>query len=115
MPTHDTTGIQESVMKLTEVISHIRMDNKIEVRKARESGKLAETIPLASSDSVQISAGSKEVLKMQDIVKNTPSVRTEMVEDLKRQVENGEYQVSGTQIADKMMESWLTDEGILGS
>ena len=102
-------------MKLTEVISHIRMDNKIEVKKTRESGKLAETIPLVPADSVQISAGSKEVLKMQEIVKNSPSVRTEMVDELKRQVENGEYQVSGTQIADKMLESWLADEGILGS
>ncbi len=101
-------------MKLTELISQIRTDNKIEVKKARETAKSAETKPMVSPDRVQISEGSKEVLKMQEIVKNTPSVRTEMVAELKRQVENGDYHVDGTQIADKMMESWLADEGILG-
>ncbi len=101
-------------MKLTDLISHIRTDNKIEVKKTREAAKSAETSPTVSADSVQISAGSKEVLKMQEIVKNTPSVRTEMVAELKRQVENGEYHVDSTQIADKMLESWLADEGIIG-
>jgi flagellar biosynthesis anti-sigma factor FlgM len=90
------------------------MDNKIEVKKARETANSAETASAVPPDSVQISDGSKEVLKMQEIVKNTPSVRTEMVDELKRQVENGEYHVDGTQIADKMMASWLADEGILG-
>ena len=100
-------------MKVTDLISHIRTDNKVEVKKMRETAKSAETKPTVSSDSVQISEGSKEVLKMQEIVKNTPSVRTEMVAELKRQVDNGEYHVDGTQIADKMMESWMADEGIL--
>ena len=101
-------------MKLTDLISPIRTDNKIEVKKTREAAKSAECKPMVSADSVQISDGSKEVLKMQEIIKNTPSVRTEMVDELKRQVDNGEYHVSGTQIADKMMESWLADEGIVG-
>ena len=101
-------------MKLTDMISHVRMDNKMEVKKTQDAGKVAETIHLAPADSVQISEGSKEVLKMQAIVKNTPSVRADMVDELKRQIENGEYQVSGTQIADKMMESWLAEEGLLG-
>ena len=101
-------------MKLTDLISQIRTDNKIEVKKTRETAKAAEASPTVPADRVQISEGSKEVLKMQEIVKNTPSVRTEMVDELKRQVDNGEYHVSGTQIADKMLESWMADEGILG-
>ena len=101
-------------MKLTDLISQVRTDNKIEVKKTREAAKSAEAAPAAATDRVQISDGSKEVLKMQEIVKNTPSVRTEMVDELKRQVDNGDYNVSGTDIADKMMESWMADEGVLG-
>lgn len=101
-------------MKLTDLISQVRTDNKIEIKKTRETAKSPEASPLVSQDRVQISDGSKEVLKMQEIVKNTPSVRTDMVDELRRQVENGEYDVSATDIADKMMDSWMADEGVLG-
>lgn len=101
-------------MKLTDLISQVRTDNKIEIKKMRETAKSPEASPLVSQDRVQISDGSKEVLKMQEIVKNTPSVRTDMVDELRRQVENGEYDVSAQDIADKMMDSWMADEGVLG-
>nr|MDA3834364.1 flagellar biosynthesis anti-sigma factor FlgM [Spirochaetales bacterium] len=94
-------------MKLTDLISQVRTDNKIDVIKTQETAPAAETSPLVAADRVEISEGSKEVLKMQEIVKNTPSVRTGMVDELKRQVESGEYNVAGTDIADKMLESWI--------
>ena len=100
-------------MKLTDVISQVRTDTKIEVKKAREAQQAQAPAGEATSDKVEISTGTQDMQKMREILANTPSVRTEMVATLKRQIENGEYQVPSQEIADKMMSSILADEGIL--
>lgn len=100
-------------MKLTDVVSQIRTENKIEVKKARDAEK-AGSSAVKSADTVALSSGSKEVQKMREIIEKTPSVRADRVEALKRQVENGEYHVDARDIADKMLESFMADEGIMG-
>ena len=100
-------------MKLTDVISQIRKDNKIEVKKTKDAEKSAPT-SLEVTDKVELSASSKEVQKMRNIIRDTPSVRAEKVETLKRQIENGEYKVDGHSVADKMIESLMADQGLLG-
>ena len=97
-------------MKLTDVISQVRTDTKVEVKKAQKADQASAGE--ATGDKVEISNGTKDMQKMREILANTPSVRTEMVATLKRQIENGEYQVPSHQIADKMLSSWLADEGI---
>ena len=100
-------------MKLTDLISQVRTDNKIEVKKAREAKEAQAPAGEAARDKVEISSGTQEMQKMREIIAKTPSVRTEMVETLKRQVENGEYKVSSKEIADKMLGDVLADEGVL--
>lgn len=46
---------------------------------------------------------------MQEILQETPEVRKEKVDELKRQIEEGTYQVDSHQVADKMMWSLLSD------
>ena len=101
-------------MKLTDVVSQIRTETKIEVKKAREAGKVASDNKAESTDTVALSAGSREVQKMRQIIDETPSVRADRVETLRRQIENGEYQVDSRDIADKMLASFMADEGIMG-
>jgi len=100
-------------MKLTDVVSQIRTETKIEVKKARESAEVASSKE-AATDTVAISPESKEVQQMRQIIKDTPAVRAEKVAALKEQVENGDYRVEATDIADKMLASFMADEGILG-
>jgi len=96
-------------MKLTGVFPQIKTDNKVQ-----KSGNLSADAPVqksttVGSDRVELSAGSREVLKMQEILQETPEVRKEKVADLKRQIEEGTYQVDSYKVADKMMWSLLSD------
>ncbi len=100
-------------MKLTDAISQVRTDSKIEVKKARAAEKAQAPAGDGAADKVEISSGTQDMQKMREILANTPAVRTEMVATLKRQIENGEYQVPSQEIADKMLDSLFADEGIL--
>ncbi len=97
------------IMKLTSVFPQIKTDNKIQKSSGSASTKpVAGSVPLAA-DKVEFSAGSREVLKMQELLQEAPDVRQELVADLKRQVEDGSYQVDPYKVADKMLKSLLSD------
>jgi negative regulator of flagellin synthesis FlgM len=102
-------------MKLTDVISQVRTDTKVGVKKAREAEQAPASAGETSGDKVEISNGTKDMQKMREILANTPAVRTEMVATLKRQIANGEYQVPSREVADRMLSSLLADEGIYDS
>ena len=99
-------------MKLTDVISQIRTDNKIEVKKTRQMENGSKATVSSSPDTVDLSSGSKDVQKMQEILNQTPSVRTELIESLKAQIEGGTYNVDSRDIADKMMDEFLSENQI---
>jgi negative regulator of flagellin synthesis FlgM len=99
-------------MKLTDLISQVRTDTKIEVKKARATEQAQAPARESTGDKVDISTGTQDMQKMREILANTPSVRAEMVDTLKRQIENGEYQVPSQELADKMLNSLFADEGI---
>ncbi|MBU0729643.1 MAG: flagellar biosynthesis anti-sigma factor FlgM [Proteobacteria bacterium] len=98
-------------MKLTNLFPQIKTDNKIQIKKtadagvdpARTAGSTVET------DRVELSDGSRDVQKMQEILLETPVVREEKVQELKQQVASGKYQVDPYKVADRMLTSLLTD------
>lgn len=95
-------------MKVTDALQQIRTDNKVEVKKSRKAEE-AGGPGTAPTDKVELSSGSRDVQKMQEILAETPPIRTELVESLKQQIEKGEYQVDSRDIADKMMETLLSE------
>ena len=103
-------------MKLTNVYpqNKARTESRVEVKKdsAPRAGatKSAETgAPASASDKVELSAHSRDVGRMQQILDSTPTVRTELVTEIKGKVDRGEYQVDAKDVADKMLMSLLTD------
>ncbi|MDH3392472.1 MAG: flagellar biosynthesis anti-sigma factor FlgM [Desulfobulbaceae bacterium] len=97
-------------MKLTGLIPQIKTDNKIQKSGNVASEKaVVKTSVAVGGDRVELSSGSRDVLKMQEILQETPEVRKEKVEEFKRQIEEGTYQVDSRQVADKMMWSLLSD------
>jgi len=95
-------------MKLTSVFPQIKTESKIQ-----KSGTVAATKPTSSSapvgtDRVELSAGSRDVSKMQSILQETPEVRAELVAELKRRIEDGSYEVDPYKVADKMMKDLLS-------
>ena len=96
-------------MKLTSVFPQIKTDNKIQKSGNVASGQPVQKSTAVGGDRVELSAGSREVLKMQEILQETPEIRQDKVADLKRQIEEGSYQPDSHQVADKMMWSLLSD------
>ena len=63
----------------------------------------------SSTDKVELSAESKEMQKIYEVLKSTPDVRAEKVSELKKQVQEGSYQVDSGAVAEKMIKDSLLD------
>ncbi|EKD34334.1 MAG: Anti-sigma-28 factor, FlgM, partial [uncultured bacterium] len=61
------------------------------------------------ADRVELSTGSQDVQKAQEILQQTPAVRPERIAALREQIERGEYEIDARQIADKMLFSLVSD------
>jgi len=64
---------------------------------------------LSSEDRVDLSAESREIKKIHDVLATTPEVRTERVEALKKLVESGQYEVNSGTLAEKMIKDFLSE------
>lgn len=100
-------------MKLTDVISQIRTDNKVEVKKTSKVQGESGGMGTVASDKVELSTNSRDVQKMQEILAQTPEMRMEMIESLKKEIDAGTYKVDSRDIADKMMDDLLAGEKII--
>jgi negative regulator of flagellin synthesis FlgM len=63
-----------------------------------------------SGDRVNLSQKACDIKKISDIIQKTPDVREEKVAHLKEEIASGNYQVSGRDIADKMLEEFILEE-----
>ncbi|MBI4793363.1 MAG: flagellar biosynthesis anti-sigma factor FlgM [Deltaproteobacteria bacterium] len=97
-------------MKLTDAISQIRTDNQVEVKKARKADAGAASAGPSAADKVDLSSTSRDVQKMKEILEQTPPMRMEMIESLKKQIDEGTYRIDARDIADKMMADLLGEE-----
>ena len=99
---------QGVVMKLTGIFPQIKTE-KIQKSGSVDLAKPVRVSTALGGDRVELSSGSREVMKMQEILQETPEVRREKVDALKRQIEEGTYQVDPQKVADKMMWSLISD------
>ena len=74
-------------MKLTDAISQIQTDNKISSKK--KSQDVNDAIPSAAAgrDRVELSSGSLDVQKIQEILQETPDIRLDKIQELKEKIE----------------------------
>mgnify|MGYP001351551367 CR=1 FL=1 len=96
-------------MKLTGIFPPIKTE-KVQVKRSEGStaagvGKTTAT----PTDRVELSAGSQEVQRMRELLDQTPDVRLDRVQALKEQIARGEYTVDPHRLADRMMETLLSD------
>ncbi|MEA3547857.1 MAG: flagellar biosynthesis anti-sigma factor FlgM [Thermodesulfobacteriota bacterium] len=97
-------------MKLTDVISQIQTDNKISSKKKSPGVNGTTPSSPAGRDRVELSSGSRDVRKIQEILQETPDIRLDKIQELKEKIEKGEYHVDSLQLADKMLMSLLSEE-----
>ncbi len=62
-----------------------------------------------AADRVELSTASRDVQKIQEVLKSTPDVRTEKVQELKSKIESNEYSVDAREIANKMVSNLIED------
>jgi negative regulator of flagellin synthesis FlgM len=100
-------------MKISDIFPQIKAE-KIQVKKNQEASaaKVDSASSTTGSDRVDLSTASADVQRMQSILQETPEIRMEKVEALKRQIERGEYQIDPYRVADKMLMGLLSDNNI---
>lgn len=84
-----------------------RVKNTI-VKKADKEVS-AEARPVPASDAIEISGLAKEQATLTSTLKDLPDVRNDKVAELKARIEAGNYNVSGKDIASKIVDSALHD------
>ena len=101
-------------MKLTSVFPQIKTDNKVQSKRSEgvAGTKAAAGGTPVGADRVELSAATQDVQKAQEILQQTPAVRTERVAALRQQIERGEYEIDSRKIADKMLFSLISDNFI---
>lgn len=63
----------------------------------------------APREKVNLSAAARDIQKLRSVIAELPDIREEKVQDLKSRIETGNYNVSGEQIAEKMVSESLID------
>lgn len=77
--------------------------------KVKKVAKAEKTAPSMGADKMILSDESKLVQSVKQCLADTPEVRADKVAELKTAVKTGTYQVSGREIAEKMLGRTLVD------
>jgi len=98
-------------MKITELnqgsntIQYVNQANSPEKQAVSQEVQNKESLV----DKVELSAESKELKKINDVLEMTPDVRAERVAELKKLVDEGRYQVDSEGVAEKMLNQSIID------
>ena len=87
---------------ITKINQLYNRNKKIEKTNSTESVR----------DEIQISTKAKDFQYAMKAFRNLPEIREEKVAKIKEQIENNTYNISGKEVADKIMESIMIDRKI---
>jgi negative regulator of flagellin synthesis FlgM len=85
------------------------------IKNLRDKGKTGPSSKQASEeilreDKVVLSPEAREIQEAKKLLNSLPDIRAEKVAHLKKQIENGTYQIKGEKIAIKMLKESLNIE-----
>jgi negative regulator of flagellin synthesis FlgM len=80
-------------------------ETKVDSVKRPDSSK--ETSTQGSTDRVELSKDYQELNKIKRVTMELPDIRSERVDQVRKQIADNTYQVKVTQIADKMLEELM--------
>ena len=75
----------------------------------RSKGAADAKPPQLGQDQVELSPEAREIKAAQQALAQTPEVRADKVEDLKRRVASGTYEVRGEEVAEKIIARSIVD------
>ncbi len=82
-----------------------RLDNSPTERTQKSGGEF-----ISDSDSLELSVRSREISHLNELVRSTPDVREKKIEQVRRDIEAGTYNVKAEKIAEKIIGGNLLDE-----
>lgn len=82
-------------------ISNIYNENKLKTIKCKNESGESEAV----KDKIEISTESKGIGKYVDLIKGMPDVRTDKVEEVKNLIDSGNYKVSSSELASKILDA----------
>lgn len=89
----------------------MRVDNFNKVSQLYQSNstkKLEKTTKSSQSDKLELSQTGKDYQVAKQAVMKAPDVRMDKVNDIKRRMESGTYNISSQEIASKMVDSYFS-------
>lgn len=81
--------------------------NKSNIKKSNKTDTTNEV-----KDELQLSSKALEFQAAMKAFKNLPEIREDLVKDLRDKIQQGTYNVTGEEIADKIVESALVDKKV---
>ena len=82
-------------------------DKVSQLYKTNSSSKVQKSNVHGASDQVQISQTGKDFQVAKAAVKNSSDIRTDKVNAIKKQMEQGTYQISNKEVADKVVDRFF--------
>lgn len=95
------------------IISNKQVQNILQLERINSLKKkepYKETTVVGKNDSLVLSGRAQELNFAKEQVLKSPAVRADKIRELKKQIEEGNYQVSGDEVAAKMIGRSLVDE-----
>jgi len=83
--------------------------NEPSASKKKGADKTSSSADSSANDSVSLSSGAKEAAGLKESLKAAPDIRIELVHELRVKIESGQYNISGKQVAEKMVQSAIDD------
>jgi negative regulator of flagellin synthesis FlgM len=74
-----------------------------------DGGKPVNAGATIATERVDLSNKAKDIQKIKQVLEQTPEIREEKVQELKHQIETGNYTINPAKIADKMLGESLID------
>ena len=99
--------VTQNIMPGVTQLDHSNVERTTGAKENRKVNQLA--VPHGSA-AVEISDQAKWMKQATDIVKTTPHVRAERVQELKKKIKDGTYQVDNAGIADKLIDEHLNSD-----
>jgi negative regulator of flagellin synthesis FlgM len=65
---------------------------------------------LSDSDRLELSVRSQEISHLNELIRSTPDIREDKVEQVRRELESGTYNVKAEKIAEKLIGGNLLDK-----
>jgi len=82
-----------------------RLDSPQQPERVQKSGGADP-----ESDRLELSVRSLEIAHLEDLIRSTPDIREERIEQVRSQIESGTYNIKAEKIAEKIIGGDLLDE-----